>query len=182
MIGRGCDASKTTPIEGRNKNRAFFGSLADRGLRPRARRRQGAVRQLPDHGIFVSVTPGHRAAAWSITVGLGGATLVWWITPHGAGLSPDSVYYIAAARWVLAGDGVRSLDGGGPLTVFAPLYPAVLAGAASVSPIHSTRRGGLMRPSSRYCSPWQASLRRASAGAPRRGLPRRSYCSFPKTY
>jgi hypothetical protein len=79
------------------------------------------------------VTTSHHAAAWSIIVGLVGTALVWWITPHGAGLSPDSVYYVAAARWALAGDGVRSLDGGGPLTVFAPLYPAVLAGAAWVS-------------------------------------------------
>jgi hypothetical protein len=90
------------------------------------------VHELPDHGIFASVTPGHRAALWSIAVGLVGAALVWWITPHGTGLSPDSVYFIAAARWTLAGDGVRSLDGG-LLVRSPPLYPVALAAAAWVS-------------------------------------------------
>jgi quinoprotein glucose dehydrogenase len=92
----------------------------------------GRGRQFPDRAIFVSVTPGRRAAAWSIAVGLAGGVLVCWTTPHGAGLSPDSVSYVAAARWVLAGAGVRSLEGG-PLSHFPPLYPIVLAAAAWVS-------------------------------------------------
>ena len=78
------------------------------------------------------MTPGRRATAGNITVGLVGAALVWWITPHGAGLSPDSVSYVAAARWALAGEGVRSLEGG-PLSHFPPFYPVVLAAAAWVS-------------------------------------------------
>ncbi len=90
------------------------------------------MREFPDHDIFVGVTPSRRTAAWSITVGLVGAALVWRATPHGAGLSPDSVYYVAAARWALAGEGVRSLEGG-PLTHFPPFYPIVLAAAAWVS-------------------------------------------------
>ncbi len=90
------------------------------------------MREFPDPGIFIGVTPRRRAATWSITVGLVGAALVWRITPHGAGLSPDSVYYIAAARWALAGEGVRSLEGG-PLTHFPPIYPIVLAAAGWVS-------------------------------------------------
>ncbi len=90
------------------------------------------MREFPDHGMFVSVTPGRRAAAWSITVGLAGAALVCWVTPHGAGLSPESVTYVAAARWVLAGEGVRSLEGD-PLTHFPPFYPMALAAAAWVA-------------------------------------------------
>jgi quinoprotein glucose dehydrogenase len=89
------------------------------------------VRRFPDHGIFVSVTPGRRAAAWSIIVGLLGAALVWRITPFGIGLSPDSVSYVAAARWALAGQGVRSLEGG-PLAHFPPFYPVLLAAAGWV--------------------------------------------------
>jgi hypothetical protein len=92
----------------------------------------GAVRAFPGHGIFVGVTPGRRAAVSSIAVGLVGAALVWLTTRHGAGLSPDSVYYVAAARSALAGEGVRSLEGG-PFTHFPPFYPMVLAAAAWVS-------------------------------------------------
>lgn len=78
------------------------------------------------------MTSGRRAAAWSIIVGLVGAALGWAVTGHGAGLSPDSVAYVAAARWALAGEGVRSLEGG-PLVHFPPFYPALLAAVAWAS-------------------------------------------------
>ena len=78
------------------------------------------------------MTSGRRAAAWSIIVGLVGAALAWAVTGHGAGLSPDSVAYVAAARWALAGEGVRSLEGG-PLVHFPPFYPALLAAVAWAS-------------------------------------------------
>lgn len=90
------------------------------------------MRRLPEHDIFVSVTLGRRATPWSIAVGLVGAALVCWVTVDGAGLSPDSVSYVAAGRWALAGEGVRSLEGG-PLMHFPPLYPGLLAAAAWVS-------------------------------------------------
>ena len=80
----------------------------------------------------MSVTSGRQATAWSIIVGLLGTALVWQITPFGAGLSPDSVSYVTAARWALAGQGVRSLEGG-PLVHFPPLYPVLLAVAGQVS-------------------------------------------------
>ena len=65
-------------------------------------------------------------------MGLVGAALVWQTTLHGVGLSPDSVAYVAGARWALAGEGVRSLEGG-PLIHFPPLYSLTLAAAAWVS-------------------------------------------------
>jgi len=49
-----------------------------------------------------------------------GVGLVLFSTPHGAGISPDSVQYVAAARSFLGGRGL-SLD------LWAPLYPVVLA-------------------------------------------------------
>lgn len=78
------------------------------------------------------VTPPPRVVPWVIAIALAGAALVWRATSQGAGLSPDSVHYVAAARWLLAGEGLRSLDGS-PLAHFPPLYPIVLAGAAWVS-------------------------------------------------
>lgn len=43
-----------------------------------------------------------------------------WATPYGAGLSPDSVQYVATARSLIDGTGL-------PLGLWAPLYPVVLA-------------------------------------------------------
>lgn len=76
--------------------------------------------------------PGRRVAWRSLTLALAGAALVWWITPYGSGLSPDSVLFVATARSILAGDGVRSLDGGSEIR-FPPLDPVALAAAAWVS-------------------------------------------------
>lgn len=44
---------------------------------------------------------------------------------YGAGLSPDSVSYVAAARNLAAGKGLLSYDGK-PLVDYAPLYPVLL--------------------------------------------------------
>jgi len=44
---------------------------------------------------------------------------------YGAGLSPDSVNYVAAARSFAAGKGLAMYDGS-PFVIFAPLYPALL--------------------------------------------------------
>ena len=49
-----------------------------------------------------------------------GVGLILFSTLHGAGISPDSAQYLAAARSVLDGAGL-------PLGLWAPLYPVVLA-------------------------------------------------------
>lgn len=62
--------------------------------------------------------------------------LVWFATPHGAALLPDSVQYIAAARRLASGFGLEAPNARGDwsaLTRFPPLYPCLLAGAASVT-------------------------------------------------
>ena len=49
---------------------------------------------------------------------------------HGAGVSPDSTYYLAAAQNFLSGQGLQILgpDGGFvPLTLWPPLFPIILA-------------------------------------------------------
>ena len=51
-------------------------------------------------------------------------------TRHGAGVSPDSTYYLAAAQNFLSGQGLQILgpDGGFvPLTLWPPLFPIILA-------------------------------------------------------
>lgn len=60
-------------------------------------------------------------------LGLACAVFMILITPHGAGVSPDSVAYIGGARNILLGNGFY-LDGS-PITHFPPLYSIVLAGA-----------------------------------------------------
>lgn len=51
---------------------------------------------------------------------------------YGAGLSPDSVNYVAAARSFAAGKGLVMYDGS-PFVVFAPLYPALLGSISHVA-------------------------------------------------
>ncbi len=51
-------------------------------------------------------------------------------TVEGAGLTPDSVHYIAAARNMLAGEGTVSFTGE-PLVLWPPLLPATLAALAA---------------------------------------------------
>ncbi len=51
---------------------------------------------------------------------------------YGAGLSPDSVRYISAARSLLAGQGLTTYEGG-PLVVQPPLFPAFLALSGKIS-------------------------------------------------
>ena len=58
---------------------------------------------------------------------------------YGAGLSPDSVGYVATARSMAAGTGIES-HGGRPLVVQPPFYPAILAAidlALGVDPLSS---------------------------------------------
>ncbi len=76
------------------------------------------------------------AATLTALAALAAAGLNWRATARGVGLYGDSVDYVAAARSVLAGRGVQTLDGQGgvyPMTQFPPGYPLLLAGAALVS-------------------------------------------------
>lgn len=50
-----------------------------------------------------------------------------WVTVHGIGLTPDSVTYIAAARNLLAGNGLYV--GSTPMTHYPPVYSLLLAGS-----------------------------------------------------
>lgn len=64
---------------------------------------------------------------FSVLMALSTSLLVLITTaPNGIALIPDSVGYIAAARSLSAGHGLTLYDSS-PLTIWAPLYPAVLA-------------------------------------------------------
>lgn len=58
-------------------------------------------------------------------VALTGAAAILWLTPRGAGISPDSTVYLASAQSLLAGTGY-AVDGI-PVTHFPPLFPRLLA-------------------------------------------------------
>ena len=72
-----------------------------------------------------------------------GVILVLQATPEGAGLSDDSIAYIAGARSMAAGHGYREayLASDGPVTHFPPAFPAVLAffGFLGIDPLHAAR-------------------------------------------
>ena len=72
-----------------------------------------------------------------------GVILVLQATPEGAGLSDDSIAYIAGARSMVAGHGYREawLASNQPVTHFPPAYPAILAffGYLGIDPLHAAR-------------------------------------------
>lgn len=64
---------------------------------------------------------------WLLLFAMSSAAIVYIPTTRfGAGLSPDSVGYIAAARNILTGQGFTAFDGS-PFISQPPLYPALLA-------------------------------------------------------
>jgi hypothetical protein len=63
--------------------------------------------------------------------GIIGFTLMIWITPYGAGVSPDSTIYIGGAKSILAGKGF--FINGFPITHFPPLYPLILAAVGTLN-------------------------------------------------
>lgn len=77
-----------------------------------------------------------------VILGLLGAGIILFSTNrYGAGLSPDSVGYIATARSIAHGAGVVNFDGA-PLVLQPPLYPAILAAFESllrIDPLLSVR-------------------------------------------
>jgi hypothetical protein len=68
-----------------------------------------------------------------IVLSLIAATIVLVSTRrYGAGLSPDSVNYVAAARSLAAGKGLVMYDGS-PFAILAPFYPALLGSISRVT-------------------------------------------------
>lgn len=79
-----------------------------------------------------------------LVLALLGFLLVLWATDWGAGVSPDSVSYIAGARGLIMGAGITYPDGGGTrhvITLWPPLLSAALAlpGLAGIDPASSGR-------------------------------------------
>lgn len=54
--------------------------------------------------------------------------LLYWATPHGLGLSPDSVAYLKGASGLLAGKGFSYMSGQWP-----PLYPSLIGAIATIT-------------------------------------------------
>ena len=72
-----------------------------------------------------------------------GVLLILQATPEGAGLSDDSIAYVAGARSMVSGNGYREawLASNQPVTHFPPAFPSVLAffGFLGIDPLHAAR-------------------------------------------
>jgi 4-amino-4-deoxy-L-arabinose transferase-like glycosyltransferase len=72
-----------------------------------------------------------------------GVLLILQATPEGAGLSDDSIAYVAGARSMVAGNGYREawLASNQPVTHFPPAFPTVLAffGFLGIDPLNAAR-------------------------------------------
>lgn len=74
-----------------------------------------------------------RSEALALILSCVGALMILAGTStYGAGVSPDSIEYLATARSIAAGDGALSYDDA-PMILWPPLYPAVLAGIYCLS-------------------------------------------------
>ena len=62
-----------------------------------------------------------------------GIVVVSVITPHGNGTSPDSIRYVAAARSLLAGDGLQDTFEGVRFRYWPPGYPVLLTPVVALS-------------------------------------------------
>jgi hypothetical protein len=83
----------------------------------------------------------HLAIVLTLLGLIGIGLIVASTSRFGAGLTPDSVGYVATARHLAAGDGVVNFDGS-PLVVQPPLYPALLAAfdyVFGIDPLSSAR-------------------------------------------
>ena len=78
-----------------------------------------------------------------LLIAVTGVLLVLMATPEGAGLSDDSIAYIAGARSMAAGSGYREawLASNQPVTHFPPAFPSVLAffGLLGIDPLNASR-------------------------------------------
>lgn len=78
------------------------------------------------------ITPSAKYRLILAVLGATGVATILLATRHyGAGLSPDSVGYIATARHIASGSGFVTFDGT-PLVYWPPLYPALLAVASYI--------------------------------------------------
>jgi hypothetical protein len=88
----------------------------------------------------ITAPPGDRSSPLAFRVllilfALAGGGALLCATRWGLGLRSDSAVYVAAARNLLAGNGLSWLSGGGeirPMTLHAPLLSILLAGAAAM--------------------------------------------------
>ena len=78
-----------------------------------------------------------------LLIAVTGVLLVLMATPEGAGLSDDSIAYIAGARSMVAGNGYREawLASNQPVTHFPPAFSSVLAffGLFGADPLRAAR-------------------------------------------
>jgi hypothetical protein len=82
-------------------------------------------RNIP-RNILLSVNSNrYRVAALIVSLGFCASAIMYWITAHGPGVSPDSTTYIETARNLFAGKGFF-IDGW-PMTHYPPVYPLLLS-------------------------------------------------------
>src|SRR5688572_12076750 len=76
-----------------------------------------------------------RILAAPLALAMVALILLWWVTPLGLGVSPDSTQYLSAAQHLLSGDGLRVhwwSEGIEPLTHFPPGLVVALAALESL--------------------------------------------------
>jgi 4-amino-4-deoxy-L-arabinose transferase-like glycosyltransferase len=93
--------------------------------------------------MSIRITSRSAAFVALLLIAVIGVVLVLQATPEGAGLSDDSIAYIAGARSMVAGHGYREawLASDQPVTHFPPAFPAVLTffGFVGADPLHAAR-------------------------------------------
>ena len=92
-------------------------------------------------GVIEGAGRERRVTVLCAALGVAGVVLVLAVTGrYGAGLSQDSVDYVAAARNLLAGNGYLTHEGR-PFVLWGPLLPTLLAawvalfGVAALAPV-----------------------------------------------
>lgn len=120
------------------------GQVASKGIRSVTSVARGAEMQAdgdnptapPSDKPAPLVRPRPLWPAWWVFVlavaALAAMTVVIAITPHGAGVNPDSVVHIETTKSLLAGRGFFAP--GKPATHYGPVYPLLLAAASYVVP------------------------------------------------
>ena len=91
------------------------------------------VRGVGVRGIVrgaVDIRPDRFTLVLTALAVLGGALVLSRQVAYGVGLELDSAHYIGVAKKILVGEGFTEPFGGGGYNGWAPLYPALLAGAS----------------------------------------------------
>ncbi len=79
---------------------------------------------------MLKLSPRHLPLIYLTSLSLAGMGLLWLLTSrYGAGVAGDSIHYLSVAQSLLNGHGFFDFSGG-PLILFPPLYPLLLAGLA----------------------------------------------------